>query len=178
MHTSHTTTDRPLDGFTHTHFGIVVQLDHLAELPALLAPAELARRIAKQTLNFFQNSMYEHHAAEERALFPATIQSAKDGIEREKMESMTHFLITQHRVLESLWEKIEPELKHIAKGVLHKLDQDALSQLVNLYKEHARIEECEFLPLARDILSRNKNHMEALDVSLHMLHQPYITAHI
>ena len=178
MPTTQASTDRPLDAFTHTHFGIVVQLDHLAELPTLLAPAELARKTANQTLNFFKGSIYEHHAAEERALFPAAIKSAEDGAEREKISSMVELLISQHRVLEALWEKIEPELKHIAKGNLHKLDQDALSQLVKLYKEHARMEECEFLPLAKEILGRNKNHMDALGLSLHMLHPPYITGHI
>jgi hemerythrin-like domain-containing protein len=171
-------TDRPMDSFTHTHFGIVVQLDHLAELPTLLAPADLARKTASQTLSFFKNSIYEHHAAEERALFPATIKSAEEGAEKQRVESMVRLLITQHRVLESLWEKIEPELKHIAKGTLHKLDQDALSQLVNLYKEHARMEECEFLPLAKEILGRNKNHMEALGLSMNMLHPPYINGYI
>jgi hemerythrin-like domain-containing protein len=177
---SHTAThaSQSIDNFTHTHFGILIQLDRLAELPALLAPAELAKRTADQTLKFFKTGIFEHHAEEERALFPATIRSAKEGKERSTVESMVEVLEAQHRVLESLWRKIEPELKRVAEGGTHHLDKDALTQLVNHYKEHARMEEREFLPLAREILGRNQHHMAALGISLDMLHAPLMMGHI
>jgi hypothetical protein len=43
---------------------------------------------------------------------------------------------------------------------------------VRLYGEHARFEEEMFLPLADRILSRNENHMAALDIALHLRHAP------
>jgi len=170
--------DRPIQSFTNTHFGIMFQLDRLGELPALLAPFELARKIADQTMEFFKRVMFEHHQAEELALFPAVLQSAQPGKERTNVESLIEVLEAQHRVLESLWKKIEPDLKQVAKGMPHKLDTDALTQLVNHYREHAQMEECEFLPLAQTILSRNANHMEALGLSIHLIHPPYFSGYI
>jgi len=170
--------DRPIQSFTNTHFGIMFQLDRLVELPALLAPFELAKKIAEQTMAYFKRGMLEHHQAEELALFPAVLQSAQPGKERINVESLIEVLEAQHRVLEALWKKIEPDLKQVAKGMPHKLDTDALTQLVNHYREHAQMEEGEFLPLAQTILSRNQNHMEALGLSIHLMHPPYFSGHI
>lgn len=179
MHTHNTESDRPLEDFTHSHFGIVVQLDRLGELPSLLAPAALARKTAKNAVDFFNTVVYAHHAEEEKALFPAVRESAQAGAERSRVEVMTHELTAQHRELEALWESMEPELKKIAKGGDHQLNEHNLTRLLDVYREHARFEEREFLPLAQRILSRNPNHMEALGLSLHMMHSPkYFAAHI
>ena len=70
--------DRPIQSFTNAHFGIIFQLDRLGELPVLLAPFELARKIAEQTMAYFKRAMPEHHQVEELALFPAVLQSAHD----------------------------------------------------------------------------------------------------
>jgi hemerythrin-like domain-containing protein len=154
------------------------QLDRLGELPALLAPFELARKIAGQSMEYFKKTMHEHHKTEERVLFPAVLQSAQPGKERIKVESLIEVLEAQHSVLEALWKKIESDLNQVAKGMPHKLDTDVLKQLVNHYREHAQMEEGEFLPLAQIILSRNPNHMEALGLSIHLIHPPYFPGHI
>ena len=171
--------DRPLEDFTNSHFGIVIQLDRLAELPALLAPAELARKTAKNAHTFFHAVVYSHHREEEHALFPAVCKSAQAGPELARVQAMVESLVAQHRLLESLWESIEPELKKVAKGTDHRLNTAVLTELVERYQDHARFEEREFLPLAHRILSRNPNHMEALGISLNMMHRPtYLAAHI
>ena len=80
--------------------------------------------------------------------------------------------------LSFLEQEIQKQQK-IAKGSDHQLNTDCLTQLVEQYQHHARFEEREFLPLAHRILSRNPNHMQALDLSLHMMHRPsYLAAHI
>jgi len=122
--------------------------------------------------------MHEHHQAEERVLFPAVLQSAQPGKERIKVESLIEVLEAQHSVLEALWKKIESDLNQVAKGMPHKLDTDVLKQLVNHYKEHAQMEEGEFLPLAQIILSRNPKHMEALGLSIHLIHPTFFPGHI
>jgi hemerythrin-like domain-containing protein len=111
-------------------------------------------------------------------LFPAVLQSAQIGRERTNVESLIEVLEAEHRVLEALWKKIEPDLKDVAKGMPHKLDTNLLKQLVNHYREHAQMEEGEFLPIAQTILSRNPNHMEALGLSIHLMHPPYFPGHI
>jgi hypothetical protein len=66
----------------------------------------------------------------------------------------------------------------VAKGQDASLDENALARLVQHYREHALLEENEFLPLAETILGRNSNHMAALGLSLHMRHVPHFSAHI
>ena len=53
-----------------------------------------------------------------------------------------------------------------------------LASLIAQYKEHARFEETEFLPLSEQILGRNNHHMAALGLSLHMRHQPKVFGHM
>jgi hemerythrin-like domain-containing protein len=171
-------TDAPISHFSHCHVGILAQLSRLNELPALLAPAALARKTAEQSIAFFGKGMYVHHQEEEKELFPAVRSSAQAGAERLRVEGLIDELTAGHRELEALWESIAPGLQKVAKGLDAKLDEAALSRLVQHYREHALLEENNFLPLAETILGRNGNHMAALGLSLHMRHAPHFAAHI
>jgi hemerythrin-like domain-containing protein len=162
--------DRPLDNFSQCHAGIVQHLHALGELPALLEPAARARRVAADTLDFFRKAVYEHHAEEERELFPAVLASAAKGEERDRVQVMVDQLTAEHRRVEAAWESLEPGLRDVAKGHDTRLDPQALERLVALYLGHAAFEEREFLPLSEQILGRNGNHMAALGMSLHMRH--------
>jgi hemerythrin-like domain-containing protein len=170
-------TDQPLVNFANCHVGIVSQLERLGELPALLAPADLARKTAQRALAFFPMAVYEHHAEEEKELFPAVLASAQTGVEHMRVETLINHLVSQHRRLEHLWESLVGDLKKVAKGQDHQLNTAALNDLVATYQAHATMEE-EFLPLSEEILGRNSNHMAALGLSLHLRHRPYISAHI
>lgn len=160
----------PIAGFSLCHVGIIDHLDALAELPALMAPAQRARKLAHDMLQFFDAVILEHHAEEERELFPAVLQSAAHGEERTRVETMAERLTAEHRQIEAWWSRIKPQLKHIAKGQDTELDTVAVAQMVNEYHAHAAFEESEFLPVAQQILGRNQNHMAALGMSLHMRH--------
>jgi len=170
--------EAPLDQFSNCHAGIVSQLQAFGELPELLGPAARARRIAEGMLGFFKDTVYEHHADEEKELFPAVLASAFRGEEQERVRAMVEQLVAQHRAIESLWRLLEPELRKVAKGQASTLDTDTVQMLVHEYQAHAAFEEREFLPLAHAILGRNDNHMAALGLSLHMRHAPRVMAHI
>lgn len=164
----------PIAGFSKCHEGILHHLEALAGLPALIEPAARARELAAMALRFFRAAVYEHHQEEEGELFPAALDSATRGAERDQVQAITAQLTREHREIEAAYEQLEPSLKHLSKG------QDAplpagevaarVSALVERYAEHARYEENEFLPLAERILGRNSNHMAALGLSLHMRH--------
>jgi hemerythrin-like domain-containing protein len=171
-------TEAPVGHFSHCHVGLLAQLSRLNELPALLAPAALARKTAEQSIAFFGKGMYTHHKEEEQELFPAVRQSAHAGPERLRVEGLIDQLTAGHRQLEVLWESIAPSLHKVAKGQDTQLNEAALSRLVEQYRAHALLEENEFLPLAETILGRNSNHMAALGLSLHMRHVPHFAAHI
>ena len=175
---STTDTDAPIGHFAHCHVGILAQLSRMNDLPALLAPAALARKTAEQSIAFFDKGMYTHHKEEEQDLFPAVRSSAHAGPERLRVEGLIEQLTAGHRELEALWESLSPSLHKVAKGQDSHLDETALTRLVQQYRAHALLEENEFLPLAETILGRNSNHMAALGLSLHMRHVPHFAAHI
>jgi hemerythrin-like domain-containing protein len=160
----------PIDDFSQCHVGIISHLHLMGELPALLEPAARARHIAAETLKFFRDAVYEHHAEEERELFPAVLASAAKGEERDKVQSLVTTLTAEHRKVESAWTKLEPKLKAVAKGHEAAIDGAEISTLVDTYLAHARLEEEVFLPLSQAILGRNSNHMAALGMSMHMRH--------
>jgi len=170
--------DQPLTNFSRCHEGILSHLDNFGELPALLEPHARAHQIAKDTVLFFRAAVYEHHAEEERELFPAVLKSASPGEEHDKVRNMVDWLTQEHRDIEWLWSQIEPQLKKLAKGQEEKLDPASISQLVSRYKAHAKFEEEEFLPLSEAILGRDTNHMAALGLSMHMRHAPHVVGHI
>lgn len=160
----------PIEDFSRCHAGIVRKLDLLGDLPALLEPAQRARRIAETSAEFFRAAIFEHHLDEERELFPAVLAHAAAGAEEDRVRAMVRQLTDQHRALEALWKHLEPGLKRLARGQPAEIDAAEISRLVADYKSHAAFEEAEFLPLAQQILGRNANHLAALGWSLHMRH--------
>ena len=170
--------DAPLNNFSNCHAGIISHLNTFAELPGLLEPAARARKVADDILQFFRRAVYEHHAEEEKELFPAVLASSHPGEEREKVRTMIEWLTAEHRDVEALWARLEPQLKKIVKGSSDAIDGSAVEHLVRKYLAHAKLEEDEFLPLSEKILGRNSNHMAALGLSLHMRHVPGFAGHI
>ena len=160
--------DEPLADFSECHAGITEKLRALSGLPALLEPAARAREIASDTLALFRGAVIEHHAEEERDLFPAVLSAADKGAERERVQAIIERLTSEHRSIEISWSRLEPALKAAAKGQDSKLDSAAVQRLVDTYLAHAGNEEQEFLPLAQTILGRNDNRMAALGIALHM----------
>jgi len=160
----------PIDEFSDCHAGLLTRLSALGTLPSLLEPAARARKIAADALDFFNKVLYEHHGDEERELFPAVLASATEGDERDRVQHEIDRLTGQHREVEEAWRRLVPALRRAAKGQEVQLDTEGLARLVERYAAHARYEEQIFLPLARDVLGRNANHLAALGVSLHMRH--------
>jgi hemerythrin-like domain-containing protein len=160
----------PIEDFSQCHAGILGHLQALGTLPALLEPAARARQIAADTVSFFRDAVFEHHAEEEKELFPAVLSSATPGEERERVRALVNTLTAEHRTVEAAWAKLEPKLKALAKGHESDVDGADIQALVDSYQAHARFEEAVFLPLSQTILGRNSNHLAALGLSMHMRH--------
>jgi hemerythrin-like domain-containing protein len=162
--------DAPIQNFSNCHVGIIGRLAELDRLPALLDAAAQARRVAADTLQFFRDVVLAHHAEEEHDLFPAVLASATEGDERDYIVEVIQRLAREHREVEAEFASLEPTLKAAAKGHEAALDAAAVATLVQRYREHARYEEEQFLPLSQAILSRNPDHMAAQGLTLHMRH--------
>lgn len=168
--TTDTTGHTPIDDFSQCHVGILGHLESLGSLPELLAPAARARQIAADAVGFFRDAVFEHHAEEEKELFPAVLASAVRGEERDKVQQLVDALTAEHRRVEAAWTRLEPKLKAVAKGHETDVAPADIQALVESYQAHARFEEAVFLPLSQKILGRDSNHMAALGVSMHMRH--------
>lgn len=161
----------PIDRFSECHVGIVRNLDALAQVPGLAQAAARARSQARQALDYFDQVIVDHHAEEEQALFPAVLQSAQPGEERDRLQAVIDRLVREHREVETLWKQIKPALRDIARGEDAANCHTAISALLQAYRAHAHYEEQVFLPASEDILGRNANHMKALGLALHLRHQ-------
>ena len=171
--------DAPLGDFSRCHLGIVSQLESFSDLPELLGTATQSRVVAQGTLDLFKDSVFAHHADEEKELFPAVLRSAQRGEEADLVQAMTQRLVKEHRSIEAQWKLLEPEVRAAARGKPATVDPAAVEQLVVDYLAHARFEEEHFLPMAACILSRNMNHVAALDMALLLRHAvPAIPAYI
>jgi hemerythrin-like domain-containing protein len=162
--------DSPLAEFAGSHRNIVSQLDTLGELPALLEPAARARRIAQEALAFFRPAIFDHHADEEKDLFPAVLDASAPGDEADTVRGLVQALTREHRAIEALWALLEPQLQKVADGQPGEVDAAAIQVLVRNYAAHARLEEGKFLPLCGKILGRADPELAELGLSLHMRH--------
>ena len=171
MSSDHTfSAEAPLNHFTDSHEGILSHLRTFGELPALLESANRARQIATETIDFFHAAVFKHHIDEEKDLFPIVIESAVRGEERETVQSLVAQLTAEHREIEALWRKLEPQLKQLLKGHDAQVDGQAVARLVGGYLAHAKFEETQFLPLSAEILGRESADMARLGLSLHTRH--------
>ncbi|MDT7839062.1 hemerythrin domain-containing protein [Aquabacterium sp. OR-4] len=162
--------DRPLRDFSDCHVGIVAMLDELTLLTRQQTSPASRREAAGRTRRFFRDVVTAHHSEEESDLFSAVLADAKAGDERVQVESLVSRLIAEHRRVESLYAELATALAAIDGGADVVLDAAAVSNLVTAYRDHARLEEEVFLPLAQTILGRNSDHMAALGLSLHIRH--------
>ena len=170
--------NHPLDTFSNCHSGILRQLNFFAGLPQLAIAAEKSRHVAAATLALFDDAVINHHADEEKELFPAVLRSATPGEEAARVEAIVNRLVAEHRLIESMWRRLHPAVKAVAASKDTSLDTGEVERLVRAYAEHAIYEEKEFLPLAQDILGRDGNHMAALGLSLHLRHAPAVVGYI
>lgn len=164
----------PLRQFRGSHDGILHGLQELQELPALAAALARARATAKATLELFDKVVLVHHADEEQELFVSVLRSCRDEAEAAQVRGLVEQLTAEHRLIEATWRKLRPAVTQTAAGRPHDaaLFGAEVDRLADLYAEHARLEEEEFLPLADAILGRDANHMAALGVALHMRRVP------
>lgn len=164
--------DNPLSDFSDCHEGIITILHKLGTLPDLINNEEKIKEasdLARELRHFFRNVILKHHLDEESELFEAV----REALEHHPDEAMTmrgHIgrLTEEHRYLESLWKRIEPDLRRLERRKPVSLNPDLIQQLCRDYLKHAEFEESEFLPQSERLLSDTEK--SALAMSLHIRH--------
>ena len=137
------------------HARILEQIDQLNALLAHLDAYGLdsqAQRSATAICRFFQEDARQHHADEERGVFPGLLNGS-DALLIEQV----HRLQQDHGWLEEDWRVLQPQVQAIADGIggfdLEMLHH-ALPVFSTLYRDHIALEESMVYPAARRRQSR------------------------
>ena len=110
-----------------------------------------AREAATAVMRYFDRASPDHHADEEKDLFPALIESMA-GSDAVCLNDLSESLKADHRELEALWQTLRVPLERIAAGEVASLDTGSAEALVDGYRRHSAREDAELLPLAARVL--------------------------
>jgi hemerythrin-like domain-containing protein len=139
-----------LDALDCTHAQMMVTLSQLGGLMRHLRDTgvdETARRNAAEICAFFVDTARQHHADEERAVFPALLAS-----DDAQLRAHVQRLQQDHGWLEEDWIELAPQLQAVAQGYSwYDIDElsHAVQVFVDLYHEHIALEESMIYPAAR-----------------------------
>ena len=110
-----------------------------------------ARDAAAGVMRYFDSAALNHHADEERDLFPALLE-AMPGSDAVCLRELTAGLAAEHRELEARWRRVRDTLAPLAAGAATSLPAADAEALVLLYERHIAREEAELLPMAARLL--------------------------
>ena len=140
--------DDPLGMLAACHLRIRDKLATLARLqrhvPENGSDSE-ARAAARGLLKYFDGAAPNHHADEERSLFPRIAARAPDA--RPLLEALQN----EHRMLDAHWRRLRPLLSGIVAGQRAVLPPRDVRDLLDLYGMHLAREDDVLLPLAQDV---------------------------
>jgi hemerythrin-like domain-containing protein len=135
----------PFDALDRTHHRVLELLDEFDRLLDHVeanGPDEPARELARGIHRFFADHAREHHAAEEKHVFPVLLASGNPEI-------VQHVLRLQQ---DHGWLELAPQIEAIGQGYnwydLAMLRQ-ALPVFRTLYEEHIALEESMIYPAAK-----------------------------
>jgi hemerythrin-like domain-containing protein len=152
------TTHRPhapdaADGFDALdacHRQILFTLGKLAALVARLdrfGPDPEAREMAREVCEFFSTTARQHHADEERHVFPGLLATADEPTRQAVLR-----LQQDHGWLEEDWLELEPQLDAVAAGMgWYELDtlMEGVKVFTALSHDHIALEESLVYPQAK-----------------------------
>ncbi|CAN5306322.1 hemerythrin domain-containing protein [soil metagenome] len=147
--------DQPIAVLKHCHDRIRKQIRIMQKLlPHLAAHGadDQARQAAKGVLRYFELAAPKHHADEEVDLIPM-LQASATGEDLTLLSTVVPQILHEHRLMESAWTTLQPQLESIANGESSALASDDVSRFADLYSGHMEIEEANVAPMAKRIFS-------------------------
>ncbi|WP_374676413.1 hemerythrin domain-containing protein [Ideonella sp.] len=139
----------PMASLQRTHHDLLLAVDELQRLLRDIdeGGASLDRRaIVRSLIQFIDEHGRQHHAEEERSVFPGLLASADVDLVQHVRR-----LQQDHGWLEQDWLEMRPHLDAIAHGI-GGVDMDALRQaaevFAELYRDHIALEETIVYPEA------------------------------
>ena len=142
--------DDPLGMISACHRRIEAQLATLARLQAHLpehGSDDDARAAARAILKYFDNAAPNHHADEERSLFPRLLALRPPGI-----DGLLETLHGEHAALADGWTRLRLPLLGIADGADAVLSTADVAAVTAAYATHISREDGLLIPLAQRTL--------------------------
>lgn len=136
--------DDPLEMLLGCHRRIERQLDTLKHLRAHIAARGVdaeASAAAQAILKYFLGAAPNHHADEEKDLFPLLEQRITDAGERARFHAFREQLEMDHGELGSAWSRLRKPLEAIGEGLVRTLPEDDVNAFVSGYAHHIITEE-------------------------------------
>lgn len=148
--------EEPIEMLRACHDRIAHQCATLERLVAHLQTHgcdEPAREAAAAVLRYFTLAGLNHHADEERDLFPRLLATAT-GEDAQRAAILVASMVADHREMERLWGALEPVLATLARGAIDRLDAVLVGAFCTIYRNHIVIEENDVIALAERVLPR------------------------
>ncbi len=127
-------------------------LEKLVEYLPLHGCDSAARQAAGNILRYFDTAGLNHHADEERDLFPL-LRASSHGPEAVELAALLESLMAEHRLMEQAWQDIRAGLVAITTALGTTLDKPAVTGFTALYRSHLETENSRLLPLANALLT-------------------------
>ena len=147
--------DQPVAVLKHCHDRIRKQLRTMQQLSgpaAAEASANEVRQAAAAVLRYFEKAAPQHHEDEEHDLLPMLADTARDA-DAALLARLAPEVLAEHREMETLWQKLQPQLAAIAAGPAATLDSAAVADLCEHYLRHMDKEEGHIAPMAKRLFS-------------------------
>lgn len=147
----------PFEALDSTHRRVLEVLqtfDGLLDHLEAFGPDPTARALARDIGGFFESQARQHHADEERHIFPLLLNSGQPDLVHQVLR-----LQQDHGWLEEDWLELAPQIEAIAAGYnWYNVDvlRHALPVFTALHREHIALEESMIYPAAK------RQHAEAL----------------
>lgn len=152
--------EAPLDMLSACHDRIERQCATLQRLPAHLAAHGAdadAKQAAVNVMHYFDTAGRNHHADEERDLFPALLE-AMAGSDAVCLREITQTLTREHRELDAVWQGLRVQLQALSTGDSEAIDSAVVADFIAQHTRHITREEGELLPMAKRLLGEDQLH--------------------
>jgi hemerythrin-like domain-containing protein len=139
--------DDPLEMLLACHRRIEKQLQTLERLRVHLHTHGVdadASTAAQALLRYFTRAAVDHHADEERDLFPLLERRITDEGDRTRFLALRESLEREHREVEAQWARLRKPLEGIADGLTRSLAENDVRGFAEAYARHIAVEESAF----------------------------------
>jgi hemerythrin-like domain-containing protein len=140
--------DDPLEILLGCHRRIERQLETLKRVRTHVAAHGVdaeASAAAQSLLKYFLGPAVNHHADEEKDLFPLLAERITDAAERARFGALRTQLERDHRELQAAWVRLRKPLEAIAEGLVRPLPEADVQAFVTAYARHMLLEEAALL---------------------------------